>query len=662
VSNPATFERTQELPLSRPRPSRHRQAAGGWRPAGPIWLVGLVALAWALPVGTHALGIDLLLPPAVLVGTASLLRAGRSLLDRLMLALFLLLGAACAAGLALSVWPWGLAPVPVAGLALTALVALAAITGRRPSLPRPTVADGATVAGAAAVAVYLALPYLRANLTGRIGLAMAGEDLARHLTVFDGIHQVGGYLFLHPDAAHRYVYSGMVRYPQGFHFVSALLDGFLPHHDGSAVTAFDHLIGFHIAGYGVLTLSVVWAARWIGGRSLGTAWRWLPVAVLLPALCVRGELTADFVDGYPSEILGLALVAALVAVLARPVAAARTQLLLVGCLLVALGFTYYLFLPGMGLAALVWLVMRRRWLPRPAFVAPCAAVAGALALLPLCLGVLGGGQTESLKAASGAHNSRAALVALTLVIAAGVVSPAGRRSAVWRRYRWAVLALLGYVLLLGGYQKLVTGHTGYYFEKSLHAAQVVLLLGVGSLTALLPAPAPYRGRRGRTRLALALPSVLLAASVGMGLGLVRSDTPYRPMWGVGNWGDAWVSDQLAQKRLGALTAEVVERYAQRPPAVTMLLSDDAYTNYAVSLFSAALTRNAGTPISRAFYTGRLPAASDGSVRTMILAPRVPVTAVVTSPRLVPVVLELQRRYPQQGIQLIDLSRRPAPPG
>jgi hypothetical protein len=620
-------------------------------------LAGLVGLAWAVPLGTHALGADLLLPPAILLGTASLLRAGHSLLDRLMLALFLLLGSVCAAGLGMSVWPWGLAPVPVAGLALSALVMLGWATGRRPSLPRPSAADAACVAGAAAVALYLALPYLRAGLAGRIGLAMAGEDLARHLTVFDGIQQVGGYLFLHPDEAHRYVYSGMIRYPQGFHFVSALLDGFLPHRDATAVTAFDHLIGFHVAGYGVMTLCVAWAARWVGGRALDTGWRWLPLLVLLPALCVRGELTADFVDGYPSEVLGLALVAALVAVLARPVAGRRTQLLLVGCLLVALGFTYYLFLPGMGLAVVAWLVMRRRWLPHPAFVAVCATATGALALLPLAMGVLGGGQTESLKTAAGVHNSRSALVALTLIVAAGVISPAGRRASVWCRYRWIVLALLGYVFLLGAYQKVTTGHTGYYFEKSLHAALVVLLIGVGSLTALLPAPAPARAR-GRARLALALPSVLLAASVGMGLGLVRGDSPYRPMSGVGNWGDAWVSDRLAQKRLGALTAQVVRHYAQRPPAVTMLLSDDAYANYAVSLFGAALTRDAGAPISRAFYIGRLPTASDESVRRMILATGVPVTAVVTSPRLAILIGEMQHSYPQQGIQLIDLSRRP----
>jgi len=57
-----------------------------WRPVAV-----LVVLAWAVPGTTHLLGIDWLLPPLVLVATASLLRVGRTLLDRLMLALCLLL-------------------------------------------------------------------------------------------------------------------------------------------------------------------------------------------------------------------------------------------------------------------------------------------------------------------------------------------------------------------------------------------------------------------------------------------------------------------------------------------------------------------------------------------------------------------------------------------
>ncbi|GIH14739.1 hypothetical protein [Rugosimonospora africana] len=652
MTSTVTSQKTQRLTVTRSPTSRHRRSERRLRPEV---LLALVAGGWAVATAAHLLGADLLLPPLVLIVTASLLRAGRTLLDRLMLALFLLLGTACGAGLLLSVWPWGLAPVPVAGVALTVLAVLGTVSGRRPALPRPAIADVVTVAATAAVAAYLAMPYLRANLAGRIALAMAGEDLTRHVTVFDGIRQVGGYLFLHDGQARRYVYSGMIRYPQGFHFVSALLDGYLPHHDSSGVTAFNHLIGFHVAGYALMTLSILWGARWIGGRLLATAWRWLPVVVLLSALCVKGELTADFVDGYPSEIAGLALVAGLIAVLARPVAGRRTQLLLVGSLLVALGFTYYLFLPGMGLAAVVWLVLRRRRLPHPAFTAAVALSTGVLALLPLSLGVLGGGQTESLKTAAAFHNSRAALIALALLVAAGVFGPTGRCPVVWRLYRWSAVSLLGYVLLLGAYQKVTTGHTGYYFEKSLHGAQVVLLVGLGSLVTLLPAPVR---RAHRSRLAMALPSLLVAAAIGAGLGLVRGDSPYRPIAGSadGNWGTAWQSHRLAPTRLGVMAADLVARYREHPGSgVTLLLGDDAYANYSVSLFAAALERNAGTPISRGFYIGHLPGASNEAVRAMILRIGVPIVAVVTSPRIATLIRDLQRTNPRQHIELIDLS-------
>jgi hypothetical protein len=651
VTTTVTSEKTQRLTPARPTASRHRRPERGFRVEV---LLALVVAAWAVATGAHFLSADFLLPPLVLVITASLMRGGHSLLDRLMLALFLLLGTACAAGLALSVWPWGLSPLPVAGVALTVLAVVGTVSDRRPTLPRPTIADGASVLATAGVTLYLAMPYLRTNLAGRIALAMAGEDLTRHLTVFDGIRQVGGYLFLHDGQARQYVYSGMFRYPQGFHFVSALLDGYLPHRDASGVTAFDHLIGFHIAAYGLMTLSLLWAARWIGGRLLNSAWRWLPVVVLLGALCVKGELTADFVDGYPSEVVGLALVAALVALLARPLAAKRTQLLVVGSLLVALGFTYYLFLPGMGLAVVVWLVLRRGRLPHPVFTVAVAGVTGVLALLPLSIGILGGGQTESLKAAAGSHNSRAALIALALVVAAGVFGPTGRCPAVWRLYRWSAVSLLGYVLLLGAYQKVATGHTGYYFEKSLHGAEVVLFVGLGSLTTLLPAPTL---RRHRSRLALALPSLLVAAAIGSGLGLVRGDSPYRPMVSTdGNWGSAWQSHRLAPTRLGVLAADLVARYRAHPAAgVTLLLSDDAYTNYSVSLFAASLERDAGAAISRAFYIGHLPGASNEAVRAMIARIGVPVVAVVTSPRLAALIRDLQHTNPNQRIELIDRS-------
>jgi hypothetical protein len=94
----------------------------------------LLAASWAMATAFHLLRVDWLSALVVLAALASLLRR-RGVLDRILVALALLMGAGGAAGLLWSVWPWGLAPVAISGTALTALVVVAAATGRRPSLP-----------------------------------------------------------------------------------------------------------------------------------------------------------------------------------------------------------------------------------------------------------------------------------------------------------------------------------------------------------------------------------------------------------------------------------------------------------------------------------------------------------------------------------------------
>src|SRR5204863_37982 len=200
----------------------------------------------------------------------------------------------------LSVWPWRLQPVPVAILALTVLAVLAAVTGRRPRLPLPSLADLVTVCAAVGVAGYLARPYLRSDFAGRLGYAMNGEDL-------------------------------LLR----------------------------------------------------------------------------------------------------VALLARPAAGGRAQILVVASLLVALGFTYYLFLPGLALAAAVSVLRHRR-----PFALVTGLVGAGFALTPPVIGVLAGGQAAAVNASGGLRNSRDALLALALLVAAALASAAGRRSPVWRAYRW----------------------------------------------------------------------------------------------------------------------------------------------------------------------------------------------------------------------------------
>src|SRR5690348_15203265 len=86
----------------------------GWVRRRAAWIVPLLA-AWVVPLLCQLLRVDWLLPPVLLGVTASLLRGTRFLLDRLVLSFALLFGTACAAGLLISVWPWHMQPVPVAG-------------------------------------------------------------------------------------------------------------------------------------------------------------------------------------------------------------------------------------------------------------------------------------------------------------------------------------------------------------------------------------------------------------------------------------------------------------------------------------------------------------------------------------------------------------------
>src|SRR6266700_3200317 len=164
-------------------------------------VVALVAAAWLLPSAAHAAHVDWLILIAAWLGIASLVRAGRLLVDRLVLAGILLAGFLIAAGLVFSVWPWGLEPVPVGGVILSAVVLGGAISGRRPRLPRRLVPTDAVIVGAGALSwSCLNAPTAGKSFAGRLPYIAAREDMFNHYTLFDAIHRVGGYAFLNPGA------------------------------------------------------------------------------------------------------------------------------------------------------------------------------------------------------------------------------------------------------------------------------------------------------------------------------------------------------------------------------------------------------------------------------------------------------------------------------
>ena len=54
-----------------------------------------LALAWLVPLATHPLGLDFILPVLVLAGTAAIQRGGVTPADRVVVAAAQLFGAAC---------------------------------------------------------------------------------------------------------------------------------------------------------------------------------------------------------------------------------------------------------------------------------------------------------------------------------------------------------------------------------------------------------------------------------------------------------------------------------------------------------------------------------------------------------------------------------------
>ncbi|WP_344618715.1 hypothetical protein [Dactylosporangium salmoneum] len=582
----------------------------------------LVPGAWLAVAGLYAAHAAIVIPPLLLLATASLLRGGRGLLDRLMLATGLLLGATCAAGLVFAYWPWGLHPVAVAGTAATALVLAAARTGRRPQLPRPRRSDALTVAAAAVVALVAAWPLARAGAAGRLAIALEGEDLARHASVFDAIGRTGGYLFADRARAGTMVYAGMIDYPQGSHLVAALLDGFVRSSDrasGSGTAMLTHYLAYVLGGYALLALALLWAAQWIAAGALTPARR-LTLAAALAAACAAGEMLELLRFGYPSQVLGLAEAVLLLALLVRPLARTRDQLLLTAALLAAVGFTYYLYLPPLGLAALIWLATRWRRVARRPVALALATLCGLAAAVPMVRGLLFTDQVSALLTAGQLVLGRAALLALAALVATGLLTRRGRHSRIWRRYALVFIpcAANAGVLLAG--QHLFGVGSGYYANKALYLVLALLLAGVGAIALHLPPPGAALRRRS---LPVAVPALLaIVALTGAG----RAG-PYHPGAG-GNWGLAWLQGANAERRAQAgVLLRAVARFGG--PAPVIVVGDDTgYQSYRMTLFLSMLQRTSGATAGAVYIhlpmtsPGRLEASVDavpGPVRLLALS-------------------------------------------
>jgi hypothetical protein len=560
------------------------------RPPVPIhrW-VGAFAAAWLLPLAAHLLGLDWLLPPLILLGLMSLQRAGRTPLDRLVLAAAQLFGVLCVAGFLLSVWPWHLHPVAVAGTAFSALIGFAAVTGRRPAvLARPArlpAGDMAVWLAAAGVAIVTYVPFALRDVGARIGIVATGEDMARHFLLFDMIGRVGGYAFLHPSVPEGYG-AGMQNYPQGAHLLYALLDRFARSSDTNAdgVGAMNALLWCHYGTYVFFVLAVLWAARRVSGPG-PTAATLLPVLATLVGVLYFGDLLTLFLRGYPNELLGLALVAILTAVLARPLAATGEQLVTVAALLVGISFTYHLFLPYAALVTTTWVWMsRHRLRRRPRTFLAAAAFMPLLVVTPLVNRPSG---TANLLLAPGTAfaSDRVVIVLVLVATFAGLLTRGGLRSPARRILLFEVAVAGTLVALLLAFQYATVGHSVYYFEKLVHMLLVVALVALGSAARLLPRvhlTADSAVRRLAPGVAGAVAITLFLAGLG------------------GRWHDEWLGSHGVRYGIGLEKGSpgggreairLTRLYPDGGGKANVVLSRTPYANFYATLFAAAMQRN-----------------------------------------------------------------------
>ncbi|WP_238013329.1 hypothetical protein KZZ52_41110 [Dactylosporangium sp. AC04546] len=482
------------------------------RSRAPLGWAAAFALAWLLPLATHLIRADFLLPVLVVAGLASLQRGTAGWFDRLVVSLAQLFPALCVAGLLFSVWPWHLHPVAVGGFALTVLVLLSLLTGRRPARPgRWRARDWVLAVGFGGGAALTLEPFVLRDLGGRLGVLIPGEDLSRHFLLFDMIGQVGGYAFLNPQESLRYapadLAEGIRNYPQGTHFSFAVLDHFIRSSDTAAVdgtVSMDVMVWLCVAAFVFLVLSVLWGARRVAGAGASPV-RLLATVGLIAAWLYFGDPVSVLTRGYPNELVGLALAALLTALVARPLSSYGEQLATVALLLVGISFSYHLFLPYSVVMAGVWAWRERLW-RRPVAWLVAVLIAAPMLLTPLLNAKAASGYQLTLPGTAQTTDRVATLVLIALALFC-LVRRGGLRAPGRRNAALAVVVAGALSAAVATYQLIAIGRTIYYFEKTLHLVIIVGLVGLGGLARALP-------RRTVPAFAVVLPLVVAMIAAG----------------------------------------------------------------------------------------------------------------------------------------------------
>jgi hypothetical protein len=441
-------------------------------------------LALALPPLLHLIHADVLVLAVAWFVIAGMLTAGRTLVDRLVLAGIILLAALLSAGLIFSAWWWGLAPIPIGMALLLSLTVIATARRQRLSVPMRAEISDAVVVGSGAIAFWLVTrPLAGLDQLQRLRLSALTLDRMAHYALFESIQRLGGYDFQHQAAARLSVQTPTeVVYPQGSHFLLAVMNNFL-----SAATTTPTgpalLNRYFVLVLGVYSLgvaAVVWSARWIAGPNASAAGR-LMVTLLAASFALFGP-TAALINGADSQLFGMSMLVLAAALIVRPVESFPEQVLLASAATVAVFYTYNVYgaLAALGFivaAVLYRLPLIRRWPVTVGIGLPAAVVA----LLPSYLTLSGNFDVQKQALVAGGHMPMSGLLVpiVTVIAILPILSYRARRERVWR----GVAALLGsIVLVLGLFALYGSAHAGgsYYYGKLLGAAYLctVALLGL----------------------------------------------------------------------------------------------------------------------------------------------------------------------------------------
>jgi hypothetical protein len=649
----------------------------------PPWAVvaALVAGAWVLPLLAHLVGLDALVLLVLLVGTASLLRAGRTLLDRLVLAAGTLAGLLIAAGLLFSVWPWGLAPVPVGGSTLTVLVLVGVVLRRRPSLPlRVSLSDTVLLGGGLLAGLVAAAPTLRGGSTQDLAYSAINGDRMRHVNLFDTIGQVGGYTFLNFDKARPMVEEAMAKsYPSGMHYLYALIESFVTGgHAARGLTVLVHYYWYVLVGYGFFVLAVGWAARWAAGPRLA-GWRAVLVTATVTLWLATGIMTTLVWEAFDPEVLALGFLAIALAVLARPPASVGEQLLITTALIVAVCFTYSLFLPLIGVAALVGLVVyrrrlwRHRWLALPMIVV-AAIVAATPLVLPQLLFHFNAGKQLAMFGFI-VPVPKKTLFFLAALALGGLAVPALRRLPRLKALAGMVGGTTALVGLFWLYQNATLGATQYYVYKLMQALVVFYLVAAGTLVLRIRDTV----RRPAVQLAASAAAVIVAVAFSGAATFKPIQFRYQDMrpGPDTNWGAVWANGRLIYGPY-APTIAALDRagYLSDGKPTLVVFDNNGLLNVHVTLVAATANRQLGLLNSQVYgmakvtdlvavkaqIGGVLPpksAAGLSALEDVVRSSPVPVRVIVSDPLVADRLRTFADSSPNLGLQVVLMSDLPA---